>query len=169
MIAKYVLPLLLFFLFLYGVIKKVRLYDAFLEGAKNAFELSLTLFPYLAAILIAVALFRASGGIALLNTLTSPIFHFLGIPKEITELVLLRPFSGSGSLALLEEILKTYGPDSYIARCATVFAGGGDTVFYLAAVYFSSVGIKRLHLAIPIALFSMLFGTVLACLLCRVL
>ena len=119
--------------------------------------------------MIAVALLRVSGITSWLTQLLSPIFNALGVPPELTELVLLRPFTGSGSYALLEDVLVTYGADSYISRCACVIMGCSETIFYVATVYFSQTKVKKLLYAIPVALLCSTVGTILACLLCRVM
>ncbi|MBO4412504.1 MAG: spore maturation protein, partial [Clostridia bacterium] len=134
-----------------------------------AINLIVEIFPYIVAILISVALFRVSGLADLLVKFVSPVFNFLGIPTEVCELILLRPFTGSGSFAILNDILKTYGADSYISRCACTIMGSSETVFYVAAVYFSGTKVKKLLYAIPCALLASLFAAVLSCLLCRII
>ena len=121
---KYVLPVLILLLFLYAFLfKKVKLYDAFTEGAGGAIPLAVKLFPFLAAIFLLTELFEASGLSKAVSDLLSPVFGIFGIPKELTKLVLVKPFSGSGSLALVNEIFTEYGVDSYLARCACVIYG----------------------------------------------
>lgn len=164
-----VIPVLFFALFLYALFKKVKLYDCFTSGVKEAVPLALSLFPYLATILMLSALFEASGLSRYLTSLLSPVFRTLGIPPEISSLVLIKPFSGSGSTALLSELLSSYGADSYIGRCACVAYGSSETVFYISAVYFAGVKHKKLLLPTAIALFANFIGVVVGCLLCRVL
>ena len=164
-----IIPLLFLALFIYALIKRVKLYDTFTEGVKEAAPLVLSLFPYLAAVLMLSELFEASGLSAHLTGALAPAFRFLGVPPEIGKLVLMKPFSGSGSTALLSEILTTYGADSYIARCACACYGSSETVFYISAVYFASVKQKKLAKPVLIALFSNFVGMVLGCLLCRIL
>ena len=164
-----VIPLLFISLFIYALVKRVKLYDSFTAGVKEAIPLIITLFPYLAAILMLSELFEVSG---LSNTATSflsPFFRLLGIPPEISKLVLLKPFSGSGSTALLGEIFSTYGADSYIARCACVAYGSSETVFYISAIYFAGVKNKRLIKPITISLIANFLSVILGCWLCRVL
>lgn len=168
-LSAYIIPIFIIFLLLYASFKNLNTYNIFVNGAKGAINLVLDIFPYIATILISVALFRVSGLADLLAHLVSPIFNFLGIPTEVAELVLLRPFTGSGSFAILNDILKTYGSDSYVARCACVIMGSSETVFYVAAVYFSGTKVKKLLYAIPCALFASLFAAVFSCLLCRVI
>ena len=165
----YILPVILLLLFVICLIKKVSAYKSFVEGAKGAFGLVLDIFPYIIAIMVAVALFRASGLCDLLIRLVSPIFIFLGIPNEVCELVLLKPFTGSGSFAILNDILLQYGADSYIGRCASVIASSSETLFYVSSVYFAKTSVKRLGGAILIGIAVSLFSSVLACLICKIL
>ncbi len=162
-----IVPLLFCALFLYALIKKVKLYDHFTLGMKEAIPLVISLFPYLAAVLMLSELFEQSGLSEKLISLLAPFFRFLGIPQEITKLVLLKPFSGSGSTALLSEIFSAYGADSYIARCAAVSYGSSETVFYISAVYFAGVKKKKLLKPVLIALVSNFSAVVLGCFLCR--
>ncbi|MFA5449345.1 MAG: nucleoside recognition domain-containing protein [Clostridia bacterium] len=163
----YTVPILLLITFVIAIVKKVSLFDSFTEGSKEAMTLILNLIPYLTAIFIAVELMRASGLSVIIGKSLAPVFTLLGVPHELAELIILRPLSGSGSLVLLESIYRDYGLDSYPARVASVIMGSTDTVFYITAVYFSTVKEKRTGLAVPIALVASLFGTVLAAFLCR--
>lgn len=167
--SVYILPIIFILVFVYSIYKRINTYDCFVKGAKGAIKLVVDIFPFIASILIAVTLLRVSGITDFLAQLLSPIFNFLGIPTELCELVLLRPFTGSGSFGLLENIFTTYGADSYIARCACVIMGCSETIFYVATVYISQTKVKRLFYAIPVALVCSLVGTVLACLLCKVM
>lgn len=167
--SVYILPILILGLFAYSFFKKVNVYKSFVEGAKGAFELCLDIFPYIVAILVAVALFRASGLANFLINLISPIFNVLGIPSEVSELVLLRPFTGSGSFAILDNIYSTYGADTYIARCASCIMGSSETLFYVATVYASKTSIKKLSYAIPVGILASIFGAIISCLICKVL
>jgi spore maturation protein B len=98
---------------------------------------------------------------------TSPAFKLLGIPPDLTAFIILKPFSGSGSIALYEDIVKTHGADSYITRVASVIAGSSETIFYISAVYFSKTNIKKLGLAIPVALFCTMLSAILASIVCK--
>lgn len=167
--SAYILPILFILLFIYCIYKRLNTYDHFVKGAKGAIKLVVDIFPFIASIMIAVALLRVSGITSWLTQILSPIFNALGVPPELTELVLLRPFTGSGSYALLEDVLVTYGADSYISRCACVIMGCSETIFYVATVYFSQTNVKKLLYAIPVALLCSIVGTILACLLCRVI
>ena len=167
--SVYILPVLFLLLFVYCVFKRINTYDHFVKGAKGAIQLVVDIFPFIASILIAVALLRVSGITDFLGNILSPFFRILGTPKELCELVLLRPFTGSGSYGILENIFSTYGADSYISRCACVIMGCSETIFYVATVYISQTKVKKLLYAIPVALFCSLVGTILACLVCKIM
>lgn len=149
---NYVIPVILVLLVLFAAIKRVNVYDAFVEGGKESMLLVKDVFPYLAAIFILIELFKTSGLTVYLTKIFEKPFAFFGIPKEVTEVMILRPFSGAGSVALLENIFKDYGADSYVGKCAAVIIGSSETIFYVCAVYFSKVKVKNLRFAIPISL-----------------
>ncbi len=164
-----VVPALFLGLFIYAAVKKVKIYDSFTEGIKGALPLIASLFPYLAAILILSELFERSGLSSLVTAWLSPLFRTVGIPPEIAKLVLMKPFSGSGSTALLSEILHAYGADCYIGRCACCAYGSSETVFYISAVYFAGVKKKRVITPVLISLAANFLGVVCACLFCRIM
>ena len=166
--SAYLLPAFIALNFLIGAVRRVPVFDAFIEGAREAIRLTAEIFPYLAAVLIAVSLFKESGLSTMLAKVSSPLLSFLGIPPELTELIVLRPLSGSGSIGLLSEIYRLYGADSYAARAASVIVGSSETVFYVAALY-GGGRVKKYKGAIAIALFATFAGTVISCLLCRFL
>ena len=167
--TKYFIPLLFLIIFIYAIFKKVKPYDAFTLGAKSAVPFAVSVFPYLVSIFVLTELFDACGLSDLFAKALSPLFGFFGIPKELTKLVLIKPFSGSGSLAVLSEVYATHGADSYVGRCASVIFGSSETVFYVSAVYFSACKNKRLLLPIIISLIAALMSAILACLVCRVM
>ena len=167
--SVYVLPVIIIALTVHAIVKKVKVYDCFLDGAKDGLALVKAVFPYIASIYVVIVLFKESGLSHVVSGWLSVPLSYLGIPPEITELMLLVPISGNGTIALLEDIIVTYGADSYIARCASVVAGGTETIFYISAVYMSKCKDKRLVGAIPISLFCTLIGVVSGCALCRVM
>ena len=164
-----IIPLIFIFVFSFAVIKKVSVYDCFTEGIKEALHFTVSLLPCLAAIFMMCALFEQSGLADMLTEFLAPAFGFLGIPEELTKLVLIKPFSGSGSLAYLNEIITGYGADSYIARCACVCFGSSETVFYISAVYFAGLKVKKLAAPIICVLVATFISTIVACLVCRVM
>lgn len=167
--SKYFIPILFLIIFFFAILKKVKPYDAFTLGAKSAIPFAMSIFPYLVSIFVLTELFEISGLSNALSSLLSPFFRFLGIPKELTKLVLIKPFSGNGALALLNEIYLTYGVDSYLARCASVIYGSSETVFYVAAVYFANAKTKKLTAPILISLLASFCSCVFACFICLII
>lgn len=165
--ANYFIPIFLLILCIYCFIKKINAYDQFVLGAKESINLCINTFPYLVAIFMAVELFKLSGLSEVVGNFLAPFFEFLGMPKELTEFLVLRPFSGSGSIAMLSEIFTLYGADSYVAKCACVIMSCSETTFYVVALYFSATKIRKLKYTIPIALLSTFLGSIFACFLCR--
>lgn len=167
--SVFILPVILILLIVFCIIKRVKVYDCFLEGTKDSLSLIKSIFPYVAAIFVCIELFKASGLSTIVSGWLAKPLSYLGIPSEITEIILLVPLSGNGTIALLESIINDYGVDSYPARCAAVIAGATETIFYISAVYFSACKVRKLRYAIPVAIFCTLIGTVVACLLCRIM
>lgn len=167
--SAFFLPFLFLFVFAYAIFKKVKIYPSFVRGISGAPKLLIDIFPYLAAIFILSSLFEESGLSAAFCNLLSPVVSFFGIPKEITKLLLIKPFSGSGATALLSEILENNPPDGYVARCAAVCYGSSETVFYIEAVYFARVKAKNFVPAVVISLVASFLAAVFACFLCRFL
>ena len=126
-----------------------------------------TLLPYIVAMFVAVSLFKESGLSSMLSNVLSPFLKIVGIPKELCELILIRPFSSNAGYVLLKDLFTNYGVDSYIGKCASVIMGSSDTIFYVSSIYFASVNVKKTGLAIPIALICNFVCCVLACFCCR--
>ncbi len=164
-----IIPAIFLFSFLFAAVRKVRVYDSFAEGVKGAIPLVMSVFPYIATVMMLTQLFSVSGLEDKLTALLAPLFERLGIPKEISSLVLVKPLSGNGSTAVLSDILARYGPDSYVSRCACVAYGSSETVFYIGAVYFSRTKQKKFTGALVISLLSYFASVVLCCALCKVL
>lgn len=163
------IPLIFIASFLFASIKKVKVYDSFVGGAKKAIPLIISIFPYLAAVTMLSTLLEVSGLNALFARWLAPVFSFFGVPTEIAPLILIKPMSGSGSIAMLAELLEKYGVDSYIARCACVAHGASETIFYVGAVYFSGLKRKRLSAALLISVFAYLSAVVFGCMFCLIL
>ncbi len=149
-----------------GFFKRVNVYDSFVSGAQESLRLIASIFPYICAVLIATELFSASGLAAVMTDALAPLFKLTGVPEQLCELVIIRPLSGNGSLAVLEKLIAEYGADSYIARCGCVIVGASETVFYVCTVYVSTTKVRKLRYALPVSLFSCLVGAVVSCLLC---
>lgn len=162
-----IIPLIFLGVMGFALFKRVKIYDEFTAGVGEGARFTLSVLPCLAAVFMMCELFESSGLSAMLERTLAPVFSAFGIPKELTKLTLMKPFSGSGSLALLTEIIKKYGADSYIARCASVCFGSSETAFYISAVYFAGLKKKRLAIPLIIVLFSGFLATVLGCQLCK--
>ena len=167
--AVYIVPVFILILCVFCLIKNINAYSCFAKGAGEAVDLAIKTFPLLVAIFCAVELFKLSGLADIVANFLSPFFSAVGIPKELTNFLVLRPFSGSGSIAMVSEIYDTYGADSYIAKCASVIMSSSETIFYVTAIYFSTTKVKKLGYTIPVALVSTILGSIIACLICRIL
>jgi len=165
-ISLWAIPVLLVGIPLVGMIRKVKVYDTFIEGAKEGFQVAVRIIPFLVGILVAIGMFRASGAMDMLTNGLRPLLARTQFPPEIFPLVILRTLSGSGSLALATDIIKQFGPDSFIARTAATIYGGSETTFYVLAVYFGAVGVKRTRHAIPAALTGDLVAAIVAVAIC---
>lgn len=166
--AKYIIPLLLTGIPTYAILaKKVKVYEVFTEGAKEGFTIAIRIIPFLVGILVAIGMFRASGALDLLETAAAPILSLIGFPKENLLLAFMRPLSGGGSFGLLSDLVETYGPDSLIAKIGATMFGSTETTFYVLAVYFGSVGIKKVRHALFAGLIADAVGIFSAVYLCR--
>lgn len=150
--SDYLIPLLLAGAALYALCRRVDVFSALTTGAGEGLSVVLRILPPLVALLTAVYMLRASGALELLTELLTPVLTFLGIPPETVGLLLIRPVSGSGALAVGSDIMQTYGPDSTIGRTAAVMLGSTETTFYTVAVYYGAAGIRRTRHTIPAAL-----------------
>ena len=165
--TQYIIPLIFITVLVLAAIRKKDSYTAFTEGARGALSLMANVFPYLLTIMTAVEIFKQSGISYYLSRAAAPVMNVLGIPPELTELMLIRPLSGAGALGILENIFTQYGADSYIGKCASVIYGSSETVFYISTIYFSQSNVKKLGYAIPVALFATLVGCVAGCAIAR--
>lgn len=161
------IPAILLMMMLVGLIRRVKVYEVFLEGAQNGLRTAVTILPCLVAILAAVALLTASGAMDALLSALSPLLRALGVPEGALPVLLMRPFSGSASLAVLEKTLATYGPDSPEGRIASTMMGSSETIFYTASLYLAAAGVKRARHAVPAALLAWLAGGVASAWMCR--
>lgn len=167
-ISLAIIPAIMSIILLHGYIKGVSLYDTFVDGAKEGFQAALRIMPYLIAIFIAIGIFKRSGAMHILVNIISPITNLVGVPKEVIPLALMRPISGSGSLAVVKEIITEYGPDSFIGRVASTMMGSAETVFYTMAVYFGVIGIKNSRHTLPAALISHIASIIASVLICNI-
>ena len=161
--SSYLIPIIILSLLLYSIYKKVNVYECFVFGAKKSMQLVVSTLPYVIAIFILIEMFSASGLNNVLSHLLAPILRVFGIPQEISGLIIIKPFSGSGSIAMLENIITKYGTSSYITKCACVTVGSSEAVFYVSSVYFAKTKVCKFGIVIPIALLSNFIGIVVGC------
>jgi spore maturation protein B len=154
---------------LYAAIKKVNAFDAFIVGAKQGFEISVSIIPYLIAMMVAIGMLRASGFFELLFKVLEPALSAIGMPPELLPLALIRPFSGSAATGVMAELIHEHGGNSFIAKTAATLMGSTETTFYVIAVYFGAVNIKRTRHAIPAGLLADLAGIIAAVVICHYL
>jgi spore maturation protein B len=147
----------------------VKVYEVFVEGAKEGFNIAIRIIPYLVAMLVAIGIFRASGAMDILTIALNPITSLIGFPAEALPMALMRPLSGSGSLGIMTELMKVHGPDSFIGVLASTMYGSSETTFYVLAIYFGSVNIKKIRHALPAGLLADLAGMLGALFVCRLL
>ncbi len=166
--TSYIIPIFLIAILILCAIKKIKIYDVFVEGAKEGVPLVISLLPYIVAVLLMSELFEVSGLSKIFIDFLTPIFNLLGVPKELIKLIIIKPFSGSGSLALLSEIIKAHGTSSYITICACTIYGSQETVFYISAVYFVKCKNKKVTKGILISLLATFISTILCCNLLKI-
>jgi len=163
----WLIPVLIFAILILAWRNKVKVYEAFIDGAKEGFSVAIKIIPYLVAVLVAIGMFRASGAMDIFVALFSPITNLIGMPAETLPVALMRPLSGSGALGLVTELMKQHGPDSFIGRVASTMWGSTETTFYVVAVYFGSVGVRRVRHSIAAGLVGDAAGLIMAVIICR--
>jgi len=169
LISTWAIPFLLFVIPLYAFIKKIKVYEVFIDGAKEGFNVAVRIIPFLVAILVAIGMFRASGAMDVFVYLLTPVTNLIGMPAEVLPAALMRPLSGSGSLGIITELLKSHGSESLIGRMASTIYGCSETTFYVVAVYYGSVQIKNVRSSIWVGLTADLAGILGTVFICRYL
>ena len=163
-----VLPVVFGFFCLFAIVRGVKVYEDFVDGAKEGFQVVIRVMPYLVAMMIALAMFRNSGALLLAEWALAPLLAFLQFPVELLPMALVRPLSGSGALGVMGELVFTHGPDSLIAKTAATMQGSTETTFYVLALYFGSVGVYRVRHALIAGLIADTVGILSAVFICRV-
>jgi spore maturation protein SpmB len=166
-ISRLSIPFLLSAFPLYAALRRVKVYEEFVDGAKEGFEVAIRIIPYLVAILVAIGMFRAAGGLEMVGRLLKPIMSAVGFPADLLPLVLMRPLSGSGTLGIFSELVKQCGPDSLVTRMGATIYGSTETTFYVLAVYFGSVAVKKTRYAVLAGLTADLVGVIASIIICR--
>lgn len=159
---NYLIPIIVIIILIYGLYKKVDIFDTFLLGVKEGLKSSINLFPTIFAMIIAINLLTRSGFILDITKILTPLFNKISFPAELLSLAILRPISGSASLSMLSEILSIYGPDSFIGRLASVMQGSTDTTIYIISLYFASIGVKKIRYSLVVGLLSDLISIILS-------
>ena len=159
-ISNLIIPIMVLSVVIYGIYKKINIYDVFIEGAKESFEMIFTIFPYLLGMMLAINLFLHSNFLEIISNFISPVLDLIGIPFDIVPMAIMRPISGSSSLAILNNIYTDFGPDSFIGRLASTIQGSTDTTFYVLTLYFGSIGIKKIRYSLMAGLFADLIGII---------
>jgi spore maturation protein SpmA len=167
--SAWIVPSLIFGMLTIGVVRGVKVYETFVEGARDGFLAATRIIPFLVGILAVVGMFRASGAMDLLTRAVTPICRFVGFPPEVLPLALLRPLSGSGAMALSAEMTRTFGPDTFLGNVAATVQGSTETTFYVLAVYFGAVGVTRIRNAVICGLTADIVGALVAAWSVRIL
>ncbi|WP_433742932.1 spore maturation protein [Falsibacillus pallidus] len=158
LLSLWLIPVLIAFILLYSIWKRVPSYESFVEGGKEGIKIAFSIIPYLVGMLVAITVFRASGAMDFFVNLIKPLLAAIGVPAEVVPLALIRPISGNAALGMMSDIISTHGADSYIGRLASVLQGSTDTTFYVLTVYFGAVGIKKMGDALKVGLLADLVG-----------
>lgn len=168
-ISRYAIPFIFVGIVGYALTKKVKVYEVFTEGAKEGFHTAVRIIPFLVAMLVAIGVFRASGAMDLLIKAISPVTNLLRIPAETLPMAFMRPLSGGGAQGVMTDIINTHGPDSLIGRTVAVMMGSTETTFYVLAVYFGSVAIRKTRHSLPVGLLADLAGLLTAIYISKIL
>ncbi|SDL27323.1 spore maturation protein B [Clostridium cochlearium] len=143
--SNIIIPIIIMSIVIYGMTKGVRVYECFIEGAREGMRICINIFPYMLAMLLAIGILRESTALDYIIDFVNPIVKYIGLPGEVLPLVFMKPLSGSGALGIYTDIITNYGADSYIGKVASVIMGSTETIFYTLTVYFGAVGIKKIR------------------------
>lgn len=168
-LSAYAVPAIVGVIILYALIRKCEVYSSFTSGATDGLRTALSIAPQLVGLLVAIKMFSASGAMDSIVKLIAPVADFLHIPTEVVPFALLRPVSGSGSLAMATDIFAKYGADSFAGRVASVMMGSTETTFYVSAVYFGAVGVKNTRHALTCALCADALSLALSIIVCTLM
>ncbi len=167
-ISNYILLIFVCGIPLYAALRNVKVYESFVAGAKEGLPMIVRLLPFLLGMLVAVGMLRAAGAFELLAQTIGPVLSYIGFPAEVLPVALMRPFSGGAANGVMADIAATHGGDSYLASVAATIVGSTETTFYVLAVYFGAVGIRRTRHAVPAGLIADVVGILAAVLVCNI-
>lgn len=166
-LSVWAIPAILLAIPLLGYLRRVNVYEAFVDGAGEGFQTAIRIMPFLVAMMVSINVFRASGAMEAFVNLLAPVLNLLGVPADLVPLAIMRPLSGTGALGLATEIINTFGPDSLCGRIASTVLGSTDTTFYVLTVYFGAVGIRKPRYSVFVGLLGDLTGFFMSIYICR--
>ena len=168
LISLWALPSIIILILTMGLIKKIPIYEVFTDGAKEGFKVSVSIIPYLVAIIVAISMLRASGAIEMLGHAFSSLLARCCIPADVLPLIFVRPLSGSAALGIFSDIATNLGPTAYATKLAAVMVGSSETTFYVLAVYFGSIGVAKFRYALWVGLAADILAAILSVIVCRI-
>lgn len=168
-ISLWALPAILLLILTMGLIKKVPIYEVFTDGAKEGFKVSVNIIPYLVAIIVAISMLRASGVIEMCGDILSPILNHFNVPSDVIPIMFVRSLSGSAALGIFSDIAHSLGPENYATTLSAVMVGSSETTFYILAVYFGAIGIKKLRYALAVGLLADVIGIIATVSVCNMM
>ncbi|NIK12339.1 spore maturation protein [Alkalibacillus almallahensis] len=168
-ISNWIIPLLLLTVFLHGTYKRVPTYETFVEGGKEGVKMAISLLPFLLGMIVSISIFRASGALDAFVNVIEPLLAIFNVPPEIVPQALTRPISGTASLSIATDLIRSEGPDSFIGRLASTMQGSTDTTLYVLTVYFGAIGIKKMGDALKVGLLADLIGIIASLIVCYLL
>ena len=166
-ISLLILPIMILAILICGMVRKVPIYEEFVEGAKDGFKVSITIIPYLVALIVAISMFRASGALEWIANILAPLFNSLQVPADVIPIMFTRSLSGSATLGLFSELATNHGAEAFATKLAAIMVGSSETTFYVLSVYFGAVGIRKFRYAILTGIIADITGIVLAILVAR--
>lgn len=168
-ISQWAIPALIALIIITGLQKRVPLYETFVDGAKDGFNTAISIIPHLVGMMVAIEIFRTSGALGWMIDWMKPVLNFFNIPSDIIPLALLRPITGAGSTAVMNDIFIQFGPDSFIGKLASIMQGSTDTTLYVLTVYFGSVGIRKYRYALKVGLIADAAGIIASIVIANIL
>ncbi|MEF9952313.1 MAG: nucleoside recognition domain-containing protein [Clostridium sp.] len=164
--SQYIIPMLILFILLYSAIKRVKVFEEFVDGTTEGFKAVIKIAPFLLTMLFAIDIFRVSGALDYVLSWIAPLITWMGVPEGVIPMMIIKPLSGSASLGVMTDIMNTYGVDSIEGRIAAVLMGSTETIFYTLSIYFGALGIKKIRHSLPAALIAHIGGCIASVYIC---